>query len=286
MTAQQNNKPHQWLNMIKQFEQDLRIALAFMTRIPVPYPMDQEGKPTSRSLAEASWSFPLIGILVGFISATVLVISFYLSLPLYVCALLAIIASILATGALHEDGLADVADGFGGSHDLERKLEIMKDSRVGSYGVLALGISVLMRTLLLGSLLSLAQLSPLGADNYQWAILIQIFAIYISAHMIGRGLAPLMMSHLPLAKKSGMAATAAKPKLRSSYGSLLLTMVFLFLFLPPLSVLIVLVSNVLMVLFLSWLTMRQIGGYTGDVLGTAVQLCEIVTYLALLSYIA
>ncbi|MFD2205100.1 adenosylcobinamide-GDP ribazoletransferase [Kiloniella antarctica] len=269
---------------LKTFEQDIRIAFAFLTRIPVSYPVDKDGKAIDRNLADASWAFPFVGLIVGLCGALVLIISdTLLHLPIYVSALLAITTTIIITGALHEDGLADVADGFGGSHDRDRKLEIMKDSTVGSYGSLALCITVLLRTVLLGSLLDWGGMDvSQEGEGFFMDLPTGIIAIMISAHIIGRGYAPLIMSHLPLARKNGLAAMANKPKLRSSYGGFLITLIFVFSLLPFFPALIVLSSAFCVLILLSWLSLKQIGGYTGDVLGSAVLLCEIAVYLSAL----
>ncbi len=278
MTNSILNKMH----LLRTIEQDIRIAFAFLTRIPVPYPVNNEGKPIERSLAEASWAFPFVGILVGACGSLVMVLSDTLNLPVYVSALLAITTTIFITGALHEDGLADVADGFGGSHDRDRKLEIMKDSTVGSYGALALCISILLRTILLGGLLDWGSMDQVQGEVSYPSLAI---AIIIAAHIIGRGYAPLIMTHLPLARTGGLAAVARKPKLRSSYGGFFITILFVFSLLPTLPAIIILSSPLLVIILFSWLSMKQVGGYTGDVLGAAVQLCEITVYLAALSYI-
>ncbi|WP_419902701.1 adenosylcobinamide-GDP ribazoletransferase [Kiloniella sp.] len=258
-----------------------------MTRIPVPYPADNQGNPTSRPLAEASWAFPLVGLVVGASASFILIIAEFFHLPVYASALLAITTTILITGALHEDGLADVADGFGGAHKRERKLEIMKDSMIGSYGALALCISVLLRTVLIGSLLEWGTQDQIIGDQAGGvpAYLNGAISVIIAAHIIGRGYAPLIMSHLPLARSEGLAAMASKPKLRSSYGGFLLTLLIVFTLLPTLSAAIVLSLALLVIILLSWLSMKQIGGYTGDVLGAGVQLCEITVYLTVISYI-
>ncbi|MEH6629214.1 MAG: adenosylcobinamide-GDP ribazoletransferase [Halopseudomonas aestusnigri] len=283
MTTSTSEKP----SLFSQIEQDIRISFAFLTRLPVPYPTDKEGKATSRSLAEAAWAFPFVGLIVGVASSLILILADYLHLPVYVSALLAITTTILITGALHEDGLADVADGFGGSHDRGRKLEIMKDSTVGSYGALALCISVVLRTALVGSLLDWGSQGQMIGDQPEgWPLYLNgTIAVIIAAHIIGRGYAPLIMSHLPLARSEGLAVVAKKPKLRSSYGGFLITLIFVFSLLPILTAALILASSLLIVALLSWLSMKQIGGYTGDVLGTGVQLCEITVYLAALSYI-
>src|SRR5579864_6859060 len=105
---------------------DLLIAAAFLTRMPIPTPAVLPGR-----LAQASWAFPLVGVGVG--------------LPTLAAALIAVAGTAALTGALHEDGLADTADGFGGGATPEAKLTIMRDSRNGAYGVLALIFSVALR---------------------------------------------------------------------------------------------------------------------------------------------
>ncbi len=109
---------------------DLRTATAFMTRLPV-------GAPEGGDLAAACWAFPVAGLLIGAIAGGLLAAAWTFGAPPLVAALLALAAMAALTGALHEDGLADTADGLGGGSP-ERKLEIMRDSRVGAFGVLAL----------------------------------------------------------------------------------------------------------------------------------------------------
>ncbi|MCZ4280960.1 adenosylcobinamide-GDP ribazoletransferase [Kiloniella laminariae] len=260
--------------------QDIRIAFAFLTRIPLSYPLNAQGQPVERTLAAASWAFPLVGLIVGLTGALILTLSDLLHFPALVSALLAITGTILVTGALHEDGLADVADGFGGSHERDRKLEIMKDSQVGSYGVLALCLSLLLRTALIAGLIDFASMDQEGAITPNAAA-----AVVIAAHIIARGYLPLMMSHLPLARRSGLAAQADKPKLRSSYAAFLICLILAGSLLPfTMAVLAIFLSLLATALF-SWLSFRQIGGYSGDVLGSTAQLCEIAVYIAALAYI-
>ncbi len=125
---------------------DLRAGLAFCTRLPVTAPADAR-------LADAAWTFPIAGAVVGLIGGVVLYVALALNLPPFVTATLAVAATALATGCLHEDGLADTADGFGGGHERARVLEILRDSRIGTYGVIALIVSFLLRV---GALSSLA----------------------------------------------------------------------------------------------------------------------------------
>ena len=112
----------------------------FLTRFPVGSSI----APTTK-LSATVWTFPLVGALVGLFGGMMFVICNWIGLPVWLSAGAAIGATYLATGGLHEDGLADVADGFGGGTDRERKLAIMRDSRIGSYGVAAMVFSMLMR---------------------------------------------------------------------------------------------------------------------------------------------
>src|SRR4051812_17521423 len=120
---------------------DLRVALAFYTRLPVAQPTPADGA----ALARAGWAAPLVGALIGALGALAYWIAIRLNLPPLVAATLAVGATLLLTGGLHEDGLADTADGFGGGAARQQILDIMRDSRIGTYGALALGISLLLR---------------------------------------------------------------------------------------------------------------------------------------------
>src|SRR3954469_7984778 len=119
----------------------LRVALAFYTRLPMAQPTPAGGV----ALARAGWAVPLVGVLIGALGALAYWIAVRLNLPPLVGATLAVCATLLLTGALHEDGLADPADGFGGGATRQQILDIMRDSRIGTYGALALGITLLLR---------------------------------------------------------------------------------------------------------------------------------------------
>src|ERR1700674_2126043 len=113
---------------------DLRTAVAFLTRLPLPHPMG----PMPANFVRAQRMFPLIGAAIGGVVGIVCLGTRMMGVPDLAAAALALGASAIVTGALHEDGLADVADGFGGGRDPAAKLEIMRDSRLGSYGALIL----------------------------------------------------------------------------------------------------------------------------------------------------
>lgn len=236
---------------------DLRLAFGFLTRWPMKLP----GLLPEGAMARAMWAFPLVGAFIGSVSGAVFLLA-RRALPDWPSALLAIAAAIVLTGALHEDGLADCADGFGGGRDKDGKLAIMRDSRIGTYGALALILSVSLR------------LSAIAACRHLPA------ALFI-AHCLGRTALPVMMRLLPPAGSSGIAAGIGRPGWPSVTIALAigvgLTIWFYQLnaFRPLLAAL---VASACMAL----LARRQIGGFTGDVLGATEQAVEISVLLSIL----
>src|SRR5215469_1055652 len=121
---------------------ELVAALTFLTRLPLGRARADAPPP---SLADTVWAFPVAGVVIGAIGGIAYAIARGLALPALAAALIAVATTALVTGALHEDGLADTADGFGGGATREAKLDIMRDSRVGSYGACALTLSLMLR---------------------------------------------------------------------------------------------------------------------------------------------
>jgi len=239
---------------------DLQICLTFLTRIPVP-----GGLAISHpSLAQASRFFPIIGALIGVIGAIVLTVFDQLGLPQDVSVLLAIAAMVMVTGGLHEDGLADTADGLGGGATKERSLEIMKDSRIGAFGVLALILAIGLKWA------GLVGLSLGGAA----------LAIFMGA-LISRGVLPLFMRYLPLAKKDGLSADAGQPEFDRTTISVVLTVLVAFIGLGFwLTIGVAIVLALVSVAMTVWVKLK-IGGQTGDVLGAFQQVSEISVILTI-----
>lgn len=238
-------------------------ALRFMTvlRLPAAAALEPEW------LTHAAKYFPLVGIVVGLVAAAVLLAAAALvtgPLP----ALLAVAAAVLFTGALHEDGLADTADALGGGHSREARLAIMKDSRIGTYGALALGLAIALRVA------ALAAVPPL------WGA-----AALVAAHGGGRLAAFAAMAALPYAGERS-AGKVAHPTGRCGPAQVLPAGLFgLAALLPTLWVdaLAATLAFVLAGLAALWLVARArrlIGGYTGDVLGAVEQLFEVTLLLA------
>ena len=228
----------------------LGAALAFLTRFPVP-----AGAAAGDFAAAVRW-FPLVGAWVGCLCAATYGYGAQV-LPLPVAAGLAVVAGLLATGALHEDGLADTADGLGGGRDRARALEIMRDSRIGSFGALALVSSVGLRWA------ALAQLSP-----GEGALAL------IAAHGVSRGLlapVPLLAAY---ARPQGLGGAMGGVRPADALAALAVT-VALPVALAGWSGLAALAVSALAAAAVLALLVRRLGGYTGDGLGAIQQVAEI-----------
>ena len=247
------------LSIVKNWYADVLLVLAFLTRLPVPVPATAAGRP----LSAAAWAFPVAGLLVGGLAALVLLSGHQLGLPPLISALLAVAASARVCGALHEDGLADVADGFGGGRAVEDKLRIMRDSRIGSYGVLALVFSVSLRAAALAALAS-----PVMA----------VLAL-LAAAAISRGVVVAVMNRLDQARTDGLAAGAGRPSGEQAMVALAIAAATGFVLLGAggwLALGVALAAAAV----LSALANRQVGGQTGDVLGAVQQVSEIAVLLS------
>jgi adenosylcobinamide-GDP ribazoletransferase len=165
---------------------------------------------------------------------------------------------MLITGAMHEDGLADAADGFGGGRTREQKLEIMRDSRIGSFGACALIVSIILRWSALAAI----------ADPRQVAIAL------VTAHAAARTPLPLFMRLIAPARTDGLSVGAGQPPPQSVIIAIVLGVVCLLFGFKVSGTMIVLVTLTVAVLLISWLAKKQIGGQTGDVLGALEQVCE------------
>ena len=239
---------------------DIAACIGFYTRLPLPaFEMPAHG------FANAQWAAPLVGLVVGALCGAVLAGVMALGLPATIAAALALAAGTLVTGGLHEDGLADVADGFGGGSTREKKLAIMKDSRIGSYGVAALILSILLRWTALSSL-GLAAIPAL-----------------VIAHTASRALMPALMRLSPPARENGLSAGAGQP----SKGTVLVALAIggVLLLVPgPGFALIAVPLLVAALFFIKWLAEKQIGGQTGDVLGTLQQLAETIVLIVAVAH--
>jgi len=236
-------------------------ALQFLTRLPVPALARFEPHWTTRSARY----FPLVGQIVGGLSALTLLGAAQLW-PAWVAALLAIGVGVLITGAFHEDGLADTADGLGGGQTVERRLEIMKDSRVGTYGVLALILPLGLKVAVLASL------PPVTAA-----------CALLAAHGLGRAAAVIAMRLTPyaVAGEAGKWKPVPQGVHTGEAAFAVVTSLWPLVLLPWTAGAAGLALGALFALALALLAKRLIGGHTGDVLGGVEQLFELGFLLGL-----
>jgi adenosylcobinamide-GDP ribazoletransferase len=242
---------------------DLKVALLFLTRLPIQI----DGRVTMRDLAGAVYAFPLVGAVVGLFGGLAFTGASLAGLPPLPCAILALTAMILVTGALHEDGLADTADGLGAGPDREKALAIMADSRIGSFGTIALVLALLSR---------LIALAPLWEPR-------QVMAVLIAAAMASRALMPVVMLLQPSARAGGLAAAAGTPDpVRVMIGAFVAIGAAVGLLPLPTAIIGLAVAGSVGLLLAAWLG-RRLGGCTGDTLGAVQQVAEIAFLFAIVS---
>lgn len=242
--------------------QRLKLSIGFFTRIPLPHDDDHSG-----DLADAAITFPIAGFLIGALLATIWLIASYF-LPALPAAGIAMTTGLILTGALHEDGLSDCADGLGGNVSKERALEIMRDSRIGTYGAAALIMTIGLRWSGLASL-----------DMWSG------FTALIIAHMAGRTAIIIPMYFSQYARKEGLASSVSGGQDINQFSiTLLIPALISFLIAGWQGLLAVAISMVTAWLVTKWLDLR-IGGYTGDGLGAIEQIAEITTLLVFVACI-
>ena len=235
------------------------VAQQFLTRLPTPSWITYE----PGGLARAARYFPLVGLIVGGLSALTWMI-FAPVLPSPLAAGLALAVLVLTTGALHEDGLADCCDGLGGGASREKALEIMRDSQIGAYGAIGLVLTI----------------------GFRWAALsgfevIEGAAAIVLAPVLGRGAMVVLLAFGAYARTEGAARDVKDGVTKSELAIALIICVLVTVMLAGLiGLLILLAALVASALWLKWLTHR-LGGYTGDGLGAAEQIVQVLTLLCL-----
>ncbi|EMJ3467301.1 TPA: adenosylcobinamide-GDP ribazoletransferase [Vibrio harveyi] len=241
------------------------LAISFFSRIPVPSDLPY----SETRMNQAGRYFALVGVLLGLLCATVFSLASLL-FPNSVSIVLTMAFSLLLTGAFHEDGLTDMADGIGGGMTLERRLTIMKDSRIGTYGA---------ATLMMALLAKFVFWSELANEPQFWLMI-------VVAYSVSRALAATLIYDMPYVSDADTSKSKPLANKQSSLevAILLLTggVVALLLGVTQAAV-IVLVLALFRVGFKRWLT-KRIGGFTGDCLGAAQQLAELLVYLTLIAF--
>lgn len=245
-------------------------AMMFYTRIPCPKNITHD----PNYLNKATRYFPLIGWIVGLISGLVF-IAFSQILPVTIAVLLSMIASVLTTGAFHEDGFADVCDGFGGGWTKEKILKIMKDSAIGAYGAIGILLLLVLKFTVLVEVLAM-QSNPVA-----------IILIFITAHAVSRWAAATIIFTHEYVREDEL--SKSKPIAKNYTWKEVFGTAFFGLF--PLLYFIYYNYKIALVLlpvfvfrwYLASYFKKWIGGYTGDCLGATQQVCEVVFYISILT---
>ena len=265
------------------------LAVQFFTRIPVTGRLAEWVGYSPDMLRASAAHFPGIGVVVGGVAAAVFAL-LQLLLPdttftPLVAAAFSTVATVWVTGGFHEDGLADVADGLGGSYDRERALEIMKDSRVGAFGAMALVLALLCKVALL-AILGSVELIPAAGEAPPFSAWFVCTALW-TGHIVSRGLPLVMIWLLP---HVGDTATSKSKPLADQISSDGLLIAFIWCFvalalaslaLDAINLIVACGFSVLALLWLLRFFRRRLQGFTGDCLGTTQQVCEIAFYLGL-----
>lgn len=249
---------------------DFIMALRFFSRLPTGETPHQVP-----DLGRIAMALPLASVAIGIGPALLLIGGALIGLPAYFAAALAVGAMVIASGAMAEDALADAADGLFGGHTVERRLEIMKDSRHGTYGVAALCLFVLLRVTGLGAV---AAINPLAAG-----------AIWLAASVVGRSGALWLPAALPPVRRDGASATAGRVPARSFAVGAVFSVVLLFLLAGPAASIVGLGAAVIaaVVVIAGWTAVcrQMVGGQTGDLIGALGALVEIAVLTALLGFV-
>lgn len=241
---------------------EIFLAIGFLTRLPVPAAADYR----PGALAQAMRMFPLAGAVIGALGGGFYVLAFA-PLPPLPAALLAVLVMVMITGGLHEDGLADSADGLGARGGREKRLEVMRDSRSGTYGVLALIFSVALRV------------TALAEAPSAWAGLGACMAVAA----LSRAMIPAFMQVLPPARSDGLGASAGTPHAGIAATAMVLGAVIAALGLAwaaPAAILAAVIGAALA----AWVAKRCFGGFTGDILGAIQQMAELAMWLVIAHY--
>jgi adenosylcobinamide-GDP ribazoletransferase len=245
---------------VRDWSNDVGLAIALLTRIPMPH----RDAVTSDRMARAQRAFPLVGAMIGVAIGLVARCLLAVGIPELAAAALALGAGAALTGALHEDGLADVGDGFGGGRDRETKLAIMRDSRLGTYGALVLLVSFAAKFSALANL-------PMT----------EIIPALVVAHTLARAAIPVLALNMPFARDDGLGKSAGRPDGASAIIAVAIAFVIALLCVPVWDVLLTVLVTAAAATAMAVLAWRQVGGVTGDVFGAVEQVAETAVLLTL-----
>ena len=239
---------------------DIPQAIGLLTRLPVP--VNPEAA-RARGAASA-WAYPLAGAAVTLIACALAAAALWAGLPAPLVAALLLACQIILTGAMHEDGLADCADGLWGGWTIEKRLAIMKDSQIGSYGTLALILSLLFRW----------QTLTLILPHSLWAA-------PLAAAMLSRAPMVALMAALPHARTSGLSHSVGRPAPETAALAAALALLASLALFGPATALLLALTTAATALLAARIALAKIRGQTGDILGATQQLCEIASLAVL-----
>ena len=242
---------------------DIVAAFMLLSRIPVTYQFAKDSPP---DLISSLWAFPLVGLVIGGIGGMMLAFSSFFGLPLLVCGGLCVGVMAMASGAMHEDGLADTADGFGGGNDVDDKMRIMHDSHIGTYGSLGLILTVAIRIGL--------YMTCLGIFS-GWDLVLFMAVLQAS----GRFQPVVQLAVFRVSPHASLAQLTGRPgaaRLAVAAVICLLPMIWL---LGPVVSASMIIPALALAIWTGQLATRHVEGLTGDVMGATVVLAEIIMLL-------
>lgn len=240
--------------------QDIPAAVGLLTRIPVRV---DAARATARG-SQAAWAYPIVGVAIALVLVVFGFLMMWVSIAPQIIAGLMLATSVILTGAMHEDGLADSADGLWGGWTKSKRLEIMKDSRNGAYGVLALVLSMIIRWSALTAIL----------QTDHWA------AALIATAMLSRAAMVAVMTGLPNARAGGLSQSVGRPKPVTAWLAIGVAALGAVLVLGLTAGTLLIVMGITASLW-AGIVNYKIGGQTGDILGATQQLTEITMLITL-----
>jgi adenosylcobinamide-GDP ribazoletransferase len=249
---------------------DLIMGLRFFSRLPTgDSPFE---KPNLNRIA-VGLSFTSVAI--GFVPALLMMLAAWLGVPSYFAATLGVAAMLVATGAMADDALADSADGLVGGATIERRLEIMKDSRHGTYGVAAIGLYLLLRVTAIGAV---AAFNPLAAG-----------AIWLASTVIGRSASLWVSVALPNAREGGASASVGRVSRKAFFAGMGFAVLLGFVLAAPFTSVVAVVLSLAAAAGVAaawvWTCRKLIGGQTGDLIGALQALIEVAVLTVLLVFV-
>lgn len=245
---------------LSRIKEDFFASLMLLTRIPIKW--EKISPETPPNLNRCLWCYPIIGLIVSCITAAVYYIAIWINIPQVVSAIIAIITMIFITGSFHEDGLADVADGFGGGNTIEKKLSIMRDSRIGTYGSVALITSLILKIAILAKF-----------ETQQTVIALIISGVFSRLMIL------YILLILKPARSDSLSSEAGKPAPSSLVIATFASMLIAAALINPTIVIYIFMISISATIVLSIIAHRQISGYSGDVLGATQQISELSVYI-------